>query len=89
MTQRERAIYEKYQDSNITSLRGLYATFSAKKEEAWDHCHRLCYNYNGRNLKIIGGGSHLFSAGFEYTENGTPMFMHITKYGAHPIVITE
>ena len=88
MTKRERAIYESYKNSNITSLRGLYATFSAKKEEAWNNCHRLCLSYHGSNLKIIGGGSHLFSAGFEYTENDTPMFMHITKYGAHPIRIT-
>lgn len=87
MTKRERAIYETYKKSEMTSLRHLYATYSAAKERGWERCRRLCYDYAGKNLKILGGSSWQFSAGFEYEENSTPKFMYITAYGARSFAI--
>ena len=78
MNKNFKSIYKRYLDSELYSLHDLYKYFSVYKMQAWRYCENLLKNYNGHNLKIIGGNSQLFSAGFTCEINGIKNFVYIT-----------
>lgn len=80
-------IYRCYDRSEKMSLRDAYGSWSAKKEEAWDYCQKLCKEFNGTGLKIIGANGWHFSAGFRFEKDGKKFLMYITKGGDTPIEI--
>ena len=72
--------YQTYLMSDMENLYDAYGRFSNAKQEAWNYCRKLCYENNGRGLKIVGAGTYTFSAGFLFTnENGKLCFCWITK----------
>lgn len=74
--------YDRYLESEDDALYKAYGKFSKKKIEAWEDCRRLCYEYNGHDLKIITHNTYVFTAGFVYEdEDGDRMFMYITPTG--------
>lgn len=87
MNKRESKAYRMYKSSDMYSLYDAYGRFSRKKAEAWEYCERLCKEKDGRGLKVIGASTSVFSAGFEYEEDGKPMFMYITHTADTPIEI--
>ena len=80
MTKRESQMVQSYRRATATDLYGIYTTFSSKKAEAFNYCKSLMKEHNGSNLRVIGGGSWQFSAGFEFKdEDGKDCIMYITK----------
>lgn len=79
MRAREREAYRLYKISNNDSLYDVYGRFSEAKRKAWEYCKKLCEEKNGSDLRIITANGFQFTAGFEYEEDGKPMFMYITK----------
>lgn len=79
MRAREREAYRLYKASDNCSLRDVYGRFSEAKYKAWVGCRKLCRDKGGHNLRIITANGFQFTAGFEYEEDGKPMFMYITK----------
>lgn len=79
MNARMRRAYDNYKRSYNYDLWDVYTTFSRAKRDAWEYCENLCYKYNGHGLKVIGANTMQFTAGFEYEDDGKPMFMYITK----------
>jgi hypothetical protein len=72
--------YNNYKNSRYYNLYDLYKSYSYNKQRAFDYCKRLCYDYKGTDLKIIGGNTCTFSAGFTYiNDNGELVFVWITK----------
>lgn len=89
MTQRQQQMISNYRGATATDLHGIYTIVSKKKLEAFDYCKSLMKEYNGKNLKVIGGNSYTFSAGFEFTdEDNNKCIMYITK-GANTIIKVE
>lgn len=70
--------YESYKRSNATSLYHVYSSYSHAKAEAWEYCVRLMGEKDGHGLRIISSNSYMFTAGFEYEEDGKQMFMYIS-----------
>lgn len=82
MTSAMRNAYERYLVSaKYDDLYKAYRTPSPRKRAAWDYCKRLMKELDGKNLRIIGFNSMMFSAGFRYEKDGKPVFMYITKGG--------
>lgn len=73
------AHYESYKRSSNTSLYHVYSSFSQAKANAWEYCRDLMIKKNGHGLRIISANGWMFTAGFEYEEDGKQMFMYITK----------
>lgn len=73
------AHYEDYKRSNATSLRSVYGSYSEAKERAWNYCRDLMLEKDGHGLRVISANGWMFTAGFEFEENGKQMFMYITK----------
>lgn len=71
--------YEAYKKSTATSLRSVYGSYSQAKENAWKYCEELMVKKNGHGLRVISANGWMFTAGFEYEEDGKQMFMYITK----------
>lgn len=72
-----------YRLSNMDELYKAYERASQAKWNAWENCKRLCREYDGWGLKVIGKNCHFFSAGFLFTdeETGVVRIMKITAYG--------
>lgn len=77
-TERARRMIENYHCSTMYSLYDLYSSFSKRKSDAWEYCLQLCYKHNGRGLKVVGGNTCQFSAGFVF-EDGKQKLCYITK----------
>ena len=73
------AHYESYKRSTATELHHVYGSYSAAKAQAWKYCRDLMIKKNGHGLRIISANRWMFTAGFEYEEDGKQMFMYITK----------
>lgn len=88
-TQRARRIVESYRITlaryGARSLHEAYASCSGAKEEAWSYCCRLCTEYEGKGLAVIGAGTYQFSAGFTFEEGGARFLCFITKCGDYRI----
>ena len=77
-----RGAWGRYKDLRYTyrDLSDAYGRYSQAKANAWKSCERLCEEYHGRDLRIIGRNGFTFSAGFIFAdEDGKVNFMWITK----------
>lgn len=76
-------VSRQYRLSNMDELYKAYGRCSAAKMRAWENCKKLCKEYNGWGLKVLGVGSWQFSAGFLFAdeETGAVKVMKITKSG--------
>lgn len=85
MKKQEMAEYvsKQYRRSSMDELYKAYGKCSYAKQQAWENCKRLCHEYGGWGLKVIGKNCHFFSAGFLFTdeETGVVRIMKITAYG--------
>lgn len=70
--------YSSYKNSTMHHLGDAYKTCSANKVRAWDYCKKLEERKNGHGLKVIHKNTFIFTAGFEFEEDGKTMFMYIT-----------
>lgn len=77
---RARANINSWRRSTYYELWDAYGRCSSRKKAAWDYCKNLCAKLDGTGLKVISRNSHIFTAGFEYTdkETGEVMFMYIS-----------
>lgn len=73
------SIYNQYKNSNYYDLAQCYTNASSNKYHAMNYCRRLCNEYNGYNLKIIGFNCMQFSVGFECMQDNELCFVYITK----------
>ena len=73
-----RGAYQNYNRFGVSSLYGLYNSFSYAKARAWAYCEQLCKDYNGEDLRAISGNTFTFSAGFTFDDNGQKIFCYIT-----------
>lgn len=80
-------LWRRYQRSEMYDLRDAYGSWSSKKDNAWDYCKKLCKDFDGEELKIIGANGFHFSAGFVFERSGKKYLMYITKSGDTPIEI--
>jgi len=71
--------YHQYRVSDMYSLYDKYKQPSDAKLLAYDYCADLCRDFNGRCLKVVGGNSMQFSAGFVGEIDGEEAYFHITK----------
>ena len=71
--------YRDYIRSDMYSLYDKYQCPSIAKHRAWDYCEDLCKDYNGHGLRLVGGNTMSFSAGFLCDVDGEPSYVHITK----------
>lgn len=77
--------WRRYDYSDMYSLDDVYKNCSSNKRKAWKYCEDLCRSYNGRNLKVVGANSMMFSAGFigekenDKTGELKNIFVYITK----------
>lgn len=74
-----RNAYAGWLRSSASSLRDVYGTWSAEKEQAYNYCRKLFTEYNGELFRIIGANSFSFSVGFTAMINGEECFVYITK----------
>lgn len=83
MTKKQRNIYDRWENSNDTSLWDVYKNCSAEKWSAYEHCRRRFDELDGRGFRIIGANTFGFSVGFEYEQPkyGNIIFVYITKNG--------
>ena len=80
MTQRQSQMVNSYRRATATDLHGIYTTYSSKKAKAFEYCKELMKEHNGSDLRVIGGSSYSFSAGFKFTDDeGNKCIMYITK----------
>lgn len=70
--------YQEYLKSTATSLYDVYETFSPRKAEAWQYCVDFMRKKEGHGLRVLSANTYMFTAGFEFEENGTKKFMYIT-----------
>lgn len=88
MTERERNAYRGYTRSTASTLWDVYGRWSRAKEQAFDYCRSLCYEYGGYDLRIITANTFIFTAGFTFTaEDGRECFMYITPSYDTPVYI--
>ena len=87
MTKKMESAYWRYKMSDRFNLYQAYNSFSKAKAEAWEYCEKLCEEYNGKELKVIGANSNFFSAGFLFEEDGKDMFMYITHGGNYKVAV--
>ncbi len=76
--QTARENYRYYKLSSDYTLWDAYTAPSVNKRNAWGYCESLCKEKNGHGLKVVSHNSFVFTAGFEYEENGEKKYMHIT-----------
>ena len=81
MNKRLTSAYKRWQESDMDSLWKAYAHASKDKWEAWDDCRKTCFALGGRDLKVIGANTYVFSAGFVFEKDGVQKFCYITKSG--------
>ena len=76
-----KAAFERYQTSDLYTLRDCYARPSENKERAMDYCIEQYHKWHGRQPRIIGYNSMVFSFGFigKHPENGLDIFVYITR----------
>lgn len=72
-----------------TELWGCYKAPSAAKRYAFENCKRVCKQYNGRNLRIIGHNCQTFSAGFIGLWNNQKAFFYISPYRNDVMLISD
>lgn len=76
--------YHMYNNSDDLTIWDAYKNPSRRKEQAWKYCKNLCNDFNGRNLKVVGHNTTIFSAGFvfdiedEDTGEVNMIYCHIT-----------
>lgn len=74
--------FEKYRNklktSNLQCINDFYKSPSQAKLDAWEYCRELKNKYNGINLTVISGNSHLFTAGFMFVKDNF-YFVYTTK----------
>lgn len=63
----------------IRSIYEAYKSPSWAKERAWEYCEQLCKEKNGKNLIVCNFNTMVFSAGFEFVENGIRHIAYITR----------
>ena len=74
------SIYNCYKNSRYSdNLYDCYTKPSYAKFNAMEYCKKLCNQYNGYNLKIIGYNCMQFSVGFECMQDNELCFVYITK----------
>ena len=74
------SIYNQYKNSRYSdNLYDCYNQPSWNKVNAMVYCRKLCDQYNGYNLKIIGFNNMQFSVGFECMQDNELCFVYITK----------
>lgn len=71
--------YEIYLKSNLYTLNDCYANASYNKQKAYNYCRDLLVKYNGRQGRILGYNTMVFSYGFIGEMDGKPAFFYITR----------
>lgn len=82
-------ILTSYNLSTKDDIWQAYGKPSSKKVEAWKDCKRLCKEYDGKNLRIVGANNYFFSAAFHYVKDGQDYLMFITQSRDVPVKIME
>ena len=76
-------MYKNYQFKldkyGLQKITDYYKHPSQAKQSAWEYCKELCNRYFGKQLTVISGNSHLFTAGFMFTKNNKDYFCYISK----------
>ena len=63
----------------VDDIRKAYNRPSSKKLQAWEYCKKLCVDFDGEALRIVGAGPYKFSAGFVFKDaDGEKCFGWIT-----------
>ena len=80
MNKKMKRYLELHKNSTDTELYHVYNNFSTAKQNAFNYCKELCYQYKGKDLKILSNNSFVFTAGFIFTDQKTGVlsFMVIT-----------
>lgn len=81
--------YETWKKSKLTCLEDAYKEPSEAKQRAWIRCIGICKANNGCDLRIIGHGCQMFSAGFIYEKDGVSVFVWITKDHVRQMVVED
>ena len=84
------AQYERWCDSNYTTLREVYGRWSGEKERAYKACLEKCSDMNGWNFRIVSHNSWMFTVGWLYrNEEGKNMFWYETPSNSYTWAIPE
>ena len=70
--------YNSYLKATKDNIWKAYGRPSQEKVEAFGYCKELCNKYKGRNLKIVGQSTYVFTAGFLAVVDGKESFVYIT-----------
>ena len=68
-----------YVRSNLYTLNDCYTNASYYKQKAFNYCRDLVQKYNGRQGRITGYNSQVFSYAFVGEIDGKPAFFYITR----------
>ena len=70
-----------YNKCNLKTITQYYKYPSDAKIQAWEYCVDLKEKLYGRNLTVISGNSHIFTAGFTFDRlaQNKEYFAYITK----------
>ena len=79
LTRKEKEnLIRSYNNSRLYSLNECYNNCSSRKWKAFKYCLDLKEKYNGKALKILSYNTFMFTAAFEFIEDGVEKLMYIT-----------
>ncbi|MBQ0112276.1 MAG: hypothetical protein KBT03_04015, partial [Bacteroidales bacterium] len=70
--------YRSYLKSDDENIFQAYGKPSQEKIKAYSYCEQICKEYDGKNIKVVGASTYIFTVGFEITYNDEQCFVYIT-----------
>ena len=89
MTKKQIGMLESYNRATATSLRDVYASWSTKKEQAYDRCRAIQYELSGHDGRICSANSYQFSYAFKYEKDGKQYMCYRTATNDYRFCIEE
>jgi hypothetical protein len=78
MTKKQMAVYYNYLNSSDVRLSDVYGSYSYAKERAYEYCTALMVKKGGYGFRITSYNTFMFTACFQFEENGNTYLMYIT-----------
>lgn len=86
-TQQAAGMINRYNAARRSSIYDAYSKPSIAKVRAFNSIHKEMENCNGRNMRITGAGSSIFSCAYVITEDNTNFLIYHTHMNVFKIAM--
>lgn len=79
LNQKQEEMFHRYCNSSVTSLHGVYKSWSDKKEEAYKYCLRDMKEHGGQDMRITGANGFTFSCAYRVIRDDGAYLVYHTR----------